>query len=63
MIGELLTVTAGIYAGLYLAKKGCSYERAVKPLENAAQMLKSCPCCSKEDNENEKEKEKKNEQS
>lgn len=61
MIGELLTVTAGIYAGLYLAKKGCTYERAVKPLENAAQMLKSCPCCNNENKE--KEKEKKHEQS
>jgi len=45
MIGTILTIGAGVYAGLYLASKGCTYRAAMKPLEEASAMLrKKCGC-------------------
>ena len=63
MIGTILTVAVGVYGGLYLASKGCSYQKAKQPLDRAWDMLKNqCPC-SREDYGDEycesKEKEKK----
>ncbi len=67
MIGTLLTVGTGVYVGLFLASKGCTYRAAVKPLREASDMIRSkCGCssstkCENEDNSETNECEKKEE--
>jgi hypothetical protein len=50
MIGTILTIGTGVYVGLYLASKGCSYKAAMKPLQEASAMLRSkCGCAVPQD--------------
>ena len=52
MIGTMLTIGAGVYAGLYLASKGCTYRAAMKPLQEASNMIREkCGCKSVEHEE------------
>ena len=45
MIGTLLTIGAGVYTGLYLASKGCTYKAAMRPLKEASDMIRTrCGC-------------------
>ena len=45
MIGTILTIGAGVYTGLFLASKGCTYKAAMKPLQEASDMIrKKCGC-------------------
>lgn len=44
MIGTLITIGAGVYVGLYLATKGCTYKAAMKPLKEASDLIRN-KCC------------------
>ena len=40
MIETALTLAAGIYAGLYLAKKGASFDQACTPVRRSARWIR-----------------------
>ena len=69
MIGTLITIGTGVYVGLYLAGKGCTYNQATAPLKRTYDMLQRncCPCTVEpeveEENKCTKSKDTDNEQS
>ena len=44
MIGTIITFAGGIYAGLYLAKKGVSFDKASAPVRKACGKARNFVC-------------------